>query len=146
MKLPFCVACLAHEDLHHHHLVPKTKGGTDEDKNLITLCHTCHRNLHGMTGEWGNHRELTKSGMKKLKGSGKVWTFKAYGWDFKDGKATENKKEQQAIKWMVKLRDQGLSYGEIIAKLHEKKIFAKGGGLWCIKSLSRIIKKGQEAS
>jgi len=29
-----------------HHLVPRNKGGTNELKNLITLCGQCHAHLH----------------------------------------------------------------------------------------------------
>lgn len=29
-----------------HHIIFRQNGGSDEDNNLITLCHTCHYNLH----------------------------------------------------------------------------------------------------
>ena len=29
-----------------HHIIYRSKGGSDEEDNLITLCHTCHVNLH----------------------------------------------------------------------------------------------------
>lgn len=29
-----------------HHILPKSKGGTDMPDNLITLCHCCHERLH----------------------------------------------------------------------------------------------------
>lgn len=37
-----------HKDskLEVHHIVFRSKGGSDEESNLITLCHTCHKNLH----------------------------------------------------------------------------------------------------
>jgi HNH endonuclease/Helix-turn-helix domain of resolvase len=47
MKLPFCVACLAKEDLQHHHLVTRAEGGSNDESNLITLCSGCHFKLHG---------------------------------------------------------------------------------------------------
>lgn len=46
MKLPFCVACLAKEDLQHHHLVTRAEGGSNDETNLITLCSGCHFKLH----------------------------------------------------------------------------------------------------
>ena len=38
-----------HKDskLEVHHIVFRSKGGSDEESNLITLCHTCHKDLHG---------------------------------------------------------------------------------------------------
>lgn len=49
MKSFVCAICmrafpeaLAHE----HHKIPKALGGTDDPKNLVTLCHSDHNNLH----------------------------------------------------------------------------------------------------
>ena len=44
-----CQCCKGkHKDskLEVHHIVFRSKGGSDEEINLITLCHTCHRDLH----------------------------------------------------------------------------------------------------
>lgn len=37
-----------HKDskLEIHHIIFRSQGGSDEESNLITLCHTCHRDLH----------------------------------------------------------------------------------------------------
>ena len=37
-----------HKDskLEVHHIVFRSLGGSDEESNLVTLCHTCHKNLH----------------------------------------------------------------------------------------------------
>ena len=37
-----------HKDskLEVHHIVYRSQGGSDEESNLITLCHTCHKDLH----------------------------------------------------------------------------------------------------
>lgn len=32
--------------LHVHHIVPRSKGGTHDPSNLITLCERCHRAVH----------------------------------------------------------------------------------------------------
>jgi hypothetical protein len=73
MRLDFCVACgAAHGDginLEHHHLVPKSKGGTDAASNLITLCHVCHGKAHGMVRH--DIRKLTKDALARVKASGK---------------------------------------------------------------------------
>lgn len=44
-----CQCCKGkHKDskLEVHHIVFRSQGGTDEESNLITLCHTCHKDLH----------------------------------------------------------------------------------------------------
>jgi hypothetical protein len=33
-------------ELNVHHIIPSSEGGLSEQKNLITLCGTCHRGLH----------------------------------------------------------------------------------------------------
>lgn len=35
------------EQLHAHHIVPLSKGGTNDLYNLITLCKSCHERVHG---------------------------------------------------------------------------------------------------
>lgn len=34
-------------ELHAHHIVPKSKGGTHETTNLVTVCKDCHDAVHG---------------------------------------------------------------------------------------------------
>lgn len=34
-------------ELHAHHIVPKSKGGTHKLSNLKTLCSDCHKAIHG---------------------------------------------------------------------------------------------------
>ena len=48
MKLNFCVLCGSKENLHHHHVIPKVKGGTDDEDNLITLCEKHHEMIHNI--------------------------------------------------------------------------------------------------
>lgn len=33
-------------NLHVHHIVPRSKGGSDQLSNLRTLCESCHKKLH----------------------------------------------------------------------------------------------------
>jgi len=36
-----------HIELHAHHIVPKSRGGSHQKSNLITLCKDCHNAVHG---------------------------------------------------------------------------------------------------
>jgi len=40
-----CQVCGDRAD-HVHHLIPRSKGGTDRPKNLISLCESCHSKVH----------------------------------------------------------------------------------------------------
>ena len=46
MKLAFCAACGSTDDLQHHHLITRSEGGSDGERNLITLCFACHLKLY----------------------------------------------------------------------------------------------------
>lgn len=54
-----------HKDskLEVHHIIFRSKGGSDEEENLITLCHTCHTSLH--RGEIKLSMKGKKKGMLK---------------------------------------------------------------------------------
>lgn len=41
-----CTCCGVSENLHVHHKLPRSRGGTNGPGNLITLCGRCHAMLH----------------------------------------------------------------------------------------------------
>ena len=45
-KCRYCKGKSKDNQLEVHHIVFRSEGGSDDEKNLITLCHTCHTNLH----------------------------------------------------------------------------------------------------
>ena len=48
-------------ELHAHHIVPKSDGGSDRMDNLLTLCKPCHERIHGyQIGETDQQREIRK--------------------------------------------------------------------------------------
>jgi hypothetical protein len=53
-----------HAELHAHHIVPKSKGGTHSKSNLVTVCKQCHNAIHG------NSYAPTKSGSIPSQNSG----------------------------------------------------------------------------
>lgn len=69
MRKNYCVACGEKEDLQHHHLIPRSKGGSDKECNLITLCTRCHGFWHG--ADWShNHASLVADGISKARRNG----------------------------------------------------------------------------
>lgn len=42
----YCKGKRKDSKLEVHHIIFRSEGGSDEESNLITLCHTCHENLH----------------------------------------------------------------------------------------------------
>ncbi len=70
MRLDFCVACGEHDpaSLEHHHLVPRSVGGSDDDASLMTLCRACHGKMHGYRRQ--NVRVLTTAALAAKKAAG----------------------------------------------------------------------------
>ena len=48
MRLDFCALCGEGDPaaLEHHHFRPKALGGSDEEKNIFTVCGKCHGDIH----------------------------------------------------------------------------------------------------
>lgn len=70
MIFDFCVACGEREaSLENHHLVPRSAGGSDNPKNLITLCFDCHGKAHGYQRR--DIRKLVRDGLAAAKAGGK---------------------------------------------------------------------------
>jgi 5-methylcytosine-specific restriction endonuclease McrA len=46
MERDFCIMCGFDKFVDHHHLIPKAKGGMNNDDNLVLLCPNCHRAAH----------------------------------------------------------------------------------------------------
>lgn len=120
MRTTFCCACGDTEDLHNHHVYPKSLGGGDEDSNLITLCCSCHYKIHGKL--YHDLSDLKKKGMaaKRAKG-GFIGGPRPFGYDVegtgRDAVLIERPDEQEAIALMKQLRAQGKSFRWIAQKL-----------------------------
>ena len=57
-----CKNCDFVGDTHFHHIVPKSRGGSDNPDNLIEVCHDCHRKIHG--AEFGGKTGLISQGVR----------------------------------------------------------------------------------
>ena len=70
MRLPFCCAC-GNDDLsalEHHHFIPRSEGGPDDETNILTLCFSCHGKVHGIVRR--NLSVLIKQGIARAKTKG----------------------------------------------------------------------------
>ena len=71
MKLNFCVLCGTTEKLHHHHVIPKAQGGTDDEDNFITLCYDHHAMIHSISPtRFNNMQVLAQIGRKNAMARG----------------------------------------------------------------------------
>lgn len=87
--------------------------------------------------------ERTKSalGVKKQRGE-KTGGYVPFGYDAdKDGKLTENQKEQEAIARIKELRGQGYTYEAVADALNRDGLFTKTGKTWTKASVYKIYNK-----
>ena len=72
MILDFCCICGKTSDLHNHHIIPRAKGGTEHETNMITLCTKHHTWIHRLKpNTWNNHKNLVIEGQNRAKEQGK---------------------------------------------------------------------------
>jgi rubredoxin len=62
------------QDLHAHHVVPKSNGGTHKESNLIAVCKECHKAIHGNSTAPSAGRES----ISDLSLPGSIETFNDY--------------------------------------------------------------------
>ena len=60
-----CQECGFYKHLEVHHIVPKSKGGTDDPENLVTLCQRCHSKKHGFAHRENKRRRHTRRNHRK---------------------------------------------------------------------------------
>ena len=128
MKYDHCVACGNKENLHHHHLVPKSRGGSNDETNLITLCDECHSKIHGVNNSLINLSAITR---EKLKREGKrICCHAPYGKMFADDKKTiiDNPIEQEIIKKICELKVSLCCGSETIIRELESRGYATRTG------------------
>lgn len=140
MKLDFCVACGTKENIQHHHLKPASKGGSDEEFNLITLCIKCHATIHGREKAF-SHKQLTVAALAAKRARGERTGGIPYGYDLSGDNKTliANKLEIDAISLMKSMRDQGLSLRAIGEELERRGIATKKGGKWAAMTIKQLI-------
>ncbi|AKB23758.1 HNH endonuclease [Methanosarcina sp. MTP4] len=74
--------------LHCHHIVFRSKQGSDAPENLITLCETCHIALHAgefeLSGRRSNTKHATEVGIVKSQIKKSDWSFEeVFGYETK---------------------------------------------------------------
>jgi len=60
-----CQKCNYYKHLEVHHIIPRSKGGSDDPKNLITLCQRCHARKHGFKNRENKRKRHSKRNRRK---------------------------------------------------------------------------------
>lgn len=146
MRLDFCVACGTRDKarLEHHHLIPKSEGGSNAESNLITLCDECHGRVHGRNRK--NLREMCAEGKRKKRAMGGHASGSApFGYDVvgvrEKAMLVPNEAEQAVIAKARELRAANVSYRLTIHALTEAGHMTRAGTPFKPVQIARILER-----
>ena len=149
MKLTFCVACGAIDDLQHHHLVTRAEKGSDDETNLITLCNGCHLKLHERRRNGAySASERTKAGIKAARERGVSLGNPNLG---EAQLAAVAAVKAEADRFAETIRPTLAGLGAISANamaraLNERHIATASGGKWSASTVLRLQRRLKEIS
>jgi hypothetical protein len=135
-----CFECESDKELHNHHVVPRSLGGT----KTIVLCGECHGKVHGLTAM--STSTLTLRAMKKKREKNEACGGEPpYGFEIShDGKTLKRSEyEQNVIKLSQDLRSMGISLRKIVIELQKLSITSRRGTPLGLTQISRIVKLPQ---
>lgn len=124
-----CWECGTVGEVHHHHPVPKSRGGT----RTIPLCLLCHGKAHGRDGGMATSR-LTREGMEKARSRGVKLGNQHYG---------ETAEERAIIAAAVELRASGRTLEQVSADLAARGMLSRRGLPLSVSTLHCMFKRAR---
>jgi site-specific DNA recombinase len=85
-------------------------------------------------------RERTKDTLKVKKENGKVYSKTPFGFDRVGDDLIENKKEKRLLRKMLRLKENGNSYGDVSKYLTKNRHKTKSGGKWTRENVYSVLK------
>ena len=85
-------------------------------------------------------RERTKDTLKVKKENGKVYSKTPFGYDRVGNDLVENKKEKRLLRKMLRLKENGNSYGDVSKYLTKNRHKTKSGGKWTRENVYSVLK------
>ena len=85
-------------------------------------------------------KDRVKDTLKMKKDSGKVYSKTPFGFNRVGDDLVENKKEKRLLNKIVRLKENGLSYGDISKYLTKNRHKTKSGGKWTRENVYSVMK------
>jgi len=85
-------------------------------------------------------RERTKDTLKVKKENGKVYSKTPFGYDRVGNDLVENKKEKRLLRKMLRLKENGKSYGDVSKYLTKNRHKTKSNGKWTRENVYSVMK------
>ena len=131
-----CWECDASGDVHDHHPVPRSRGGT----RTIPLCESCHGKAHHRDGAMSTSALIRDALQVKAARGEKVGGVQTYG--AAEGiEAERTEAEREIVAAVVKARAAGLSIREIAAELAAAGMRTRKGGEIQSTQVARILRR-----
>lgn len=130
-----CFECESVDDIHQHHVVPRSLGGT----KTVPLCARCHGLVHGRDMTRGS--VLIKQALARKRAQGRKTNKEApIGTSIAaDGDTLViNEHEQKAIARVKQLREIGFSVREICERMTSEG-FKPRGARWHATTINRLL-------
>ncbi len=141
MNVNECFECGAPAQ-HHHHVVPRSLGGT----RTVPLCALCHGKAHGRERGFRNTSELTRAALADLKANGVKLGGEGLGWRRTEETDVAGRQcivrvddEAETVARIVALRGEGLSLRRIADTLTMEGRATKRGGRWAAVQVHRAL-------
>lgn len=132
-----CFECGSTTDLHNHHVVPRTLGGT----KTITLCGRCHGLVHSR--DMTHHATLTKKALEDKRAQGRRTSKDApYGFriDTDNDTLVADEHEQRVLGLVRSWRAAGVSIRGIVLQLTAEGVHPRGGR-WHPTTINRMLNR-----
>ena len=85
-------------------------------------------------------KERVRDTLKVKKENGKVYSPTPFGFDRNGDDLVENKKEKRLLRKMLRLKENGFSYGDVSKYLKKNRHKTKSGGKWTRQNVYSVIK------
>jgi len=141
-----CFECGSKEDIHHHHVVPKSLGGT----KTLPLCSKCHSLVHGK--DLTSTSRLTKEALDKRRLEGKAVSSAPYGLTKTDNNDLIPDPQEVAILRLIqkfrntpygKAKNRKTPWHVVASQLNERGIKTRSSGDWTMANLRFVMKTHQ---
>lgn len=120
---------------HHHHVVPKSMGGT----RTVPLCEKHHGMLHGVSFRTS---ALTRAALKAKRARGERIGAVPYGYSAtQEGRLVPNAAEQWIITIVRELRAAGVSLRAVVSELARRGKVSRTGRALQFTQVARIAKR-----
>ena len=137
-----CFECGTSECIQHHHIIPRSLGGT----KTIPLCSICHGKAHGIKrNKQIDIGRLTKEGLMRAKARGVKIGNPRPEEALKKGRAVVQKKADtfalQIMPIIKPMLSSGMSQSAVARALNESDIKTRRNGSWTHTSIRNLLKR-----